>query len=352
MNMKTNKKLSILVLLATLQAGTASGFGIQARSHGQPIHESITEKAALDSGILTAEQKQEMKHLLEGARFNDDPEGYLIEGTEASKKSLLTYGLEFVGSHSDKTDPTQASHFGDYQFLHAMSDPSKTQDLTKKRIIYYSSLCWDMATSENSFEEYKAAYDVVVSQVNNPEAKLTNRQAVVKEMIKLFPKDVLFFHAKNQMEFQFRALGSLLHIVQDSYAKGHAVRVGWEAGDNSGKIRYYQDYSEQDSHAHADLDNLTKSDFKKSKSVAQSSIEKISGANAAYERSKQILTMFKNKCPWTAANLNSNPACEQSMFKLLNSDIFDFSDDVGEPTHSHPELVKPERSPFDNNGSY
>lgn len=33
------------------------------------------------------------------------------------------------------------------------------------------------------------------------------------------------------------------------------LRVGWEEGNNAGKIRYFQDYSAQDSSKHNHLDN-------------------------------------------------------------------------------------------------
>ena len=72
--MKSYGRRTFLAVLLTLQSGAAFGFGIEAKGrlkvYGQPVHETITQKAALDSGFISAAQTQEMKHLLEGVRFN------------------------------------------------------------------------------------------------------------------------------------------------------------------------------------------------------------------------------------------------------------------------------------------
>ena len=48
--------------------------------------------------------------------------------------------------------------------------------------------------------------------------------SIVNSMIKQYPKTDLLFHAMNDEVLRVRALGSILHLVQDSYAKGHTVR--------------------------------------------------------------------------------------------------------------------------------
>lgn len=343
--MTIKKCTNIFVLLATFQTGIAFGFGIQARSHGQPIHETITEKAALESGLLRPDQKEEMKYLIEGARFNDDPEGYLIEGTKASEYSLLKFGLEFKSSKKhDPKDPTKASHFGSYQFLHAMGTADATPELIRRKIILYASRCWKIASDSNSFENFKKEYAIVSAQLKNPVEgfKYSPEQILVKEAIELFPEEVLFFHAKNQMQFQYRALGSLLHIIQDSYAKGHTVRVGWET-DNAGKILYFQNYSEQDSGEHSKHDNVKKGDI-----VLENIVARIPGSGAAYQRTKQILEMYKNQCPWTTVAEGSRQGCTQGVYRVFDRDIFDFANEVGEPTKSHPALV-PQKNEYNNN---
>ncbi|MBK7892705.1 MAG: hypothetical protein IPJ84_18220 [Bdellovibrionales bacterium] len=281
-------------ILLTLPAVHTYGYALEAKgilkTYGQPIHENITRKAAVDSGLFSEEvfarqglknkqeiitaQKAGIKALIEGVRFNDDPEGYLLPGTEASRRlnptrfsPALGFAVEFVDLIKDRAhDPTTASHFGEYQYLHAMAGANMTPEQIKEKIDGFAFHCWKMATEPNSFENFKKVYEIVAARIQSETkrgaepnaAEYTPHEFLVRKTAELFPKNVLFFHATNQTQFQYRALGALLHLIQDSYSKAHVVRVGWEDGDNSGKIRYFQDYSQQYSNAHGELDHLTR----------------------------------------------------------------------------------------------
>ena len=148
--------------LLTLPAGHSYGYALEAKgilkTYGQPIHENITRKAAVDSGLFSDEafvrrglqnkqeiiaaQKAGIKALIEGVRFNDDPEGYLLPGTEASRRlnptrfsPALGFAVEFVDLIKDRAhDPTTASHFGEYQYLHAMAGANMTPEQIKEKI--------------------------------------------------------------------------------------------------------------------------------------------------------------------------------------------------------------------------
>lgn len=337
MKMPLNK---MIIGLIALQSTLAFAFGIEAKgilkTYGQPIHELITEKAAFESGFLRADQAEELKHLIEGVRFNDDPQGYLLPGSQPNGgNGVLAFALEFIGGKGRKDDPTKAAHFGDYQFLHAMGKSSLTPEKIKEKIILYIYHCLRAATEPDSFARFVKDYDAVAAQAANPDSdfRYTRDQLIVRRASLLFPPQVLFFHATNQIEFQYRALGSILHVIQDSYAKGHVVRTGWDT-ENSGKIHYFQDYSEQDSHEHSALDNHHGR-------VTINNVLEVPGSKAAFERSKQWLTMVATECPWTSAQLVNHPACTQSLFSLLNNDIFAFENEVGNDsraTHSHPDL--------------
>lgn len=337
-----------LLLAATLSSSICLGFGIAADDFGQPIHETLTMKAATDSGFILDAQSPQMKHLVEGVRFNDDPEGYLLDGAmPAGEGGALALALEFIGFGKDRKhrDPTKASHFGNFQFLHAMGKSSESAANIKTKIILYAAHCYRMATEADSLDHFTKDYAAVTEQAKSPQLnfRYTRGQLIAKKAIELFPKEVLFFHAGNQMEFQYRALGSLLHVVQDSYAKGHTVREGWDSGDNSGNIIYFQDYSQQDSGHHEEYDEV-----KRGKKVSGDSVMQIPGAKIAYERSKKILEMVKNDCPWTSDELDVGSACAQSMMSLLNNDIFKFnssSDSKEMQTRSHPELVPQDPDP-------
>ena len=346
MHMKNSNAFStfnktLIATLLTFNAGSAFGFGIEAKgvlkTYGQPVHETLTKRAALESGFLTESQTVELKHLIEGSRFNDDPEGCLLEGKHR-KSAVICFASEFIGPGKSKadTDPTKSAHFGDFQFLHAMGKPAASRSEIKGRILLFAAHAWRIATDNDSFTKFTHDYDVVIQhlQLNTPIEKLSESQKIVRNSARLFPKEVLFFHAINQVQFQYRAMGSLLHLVQDSYSKGHVVRVGWEQGHNSGKIRYFQDYKQQDSNEHKHLDNHDAGE------VNEHSVLEIHGTGIALDRSKQILSMAAAKCPWTRGPVSSAGGCSQSLYGLLANDIFDFeSSDESIDTRSHIDLV-------------
>lgn len=352
--MQTFVKITVFVVASSIPfSSSVFAFGIAAKgslkTYGQPVHETLTKKAALDSALLKPEQTEEMNQLVEGVRFNDDPEGHLSKDSD-DKNGVIGFALEFFGSKKKKNDPTKASHFGDYQFLHAMGSSKMTAEAIKEKIILFAFHCWKMSTEKDSFAHFSADYDLISKQEKtpSPDFQYTRDQLIVRRAIKLFPKEILIFRAKNQVEFQYRALGSLLHMIQDSYAKGHVVRVGWESGDNSGPVLYFQDYSQQDSHEHGELDKL------KHGKVNSDNVVDIPGARIAYERSKQMMSMIANQCPWTSAGLANSPACSKSVFNFLDKEVFAFDENTDlqlRGTRSHPDLVpKPKGDPYASGG--
>lgn len=334
--MKTALFLSTLIL----QSSVSFGFGIAADSFGQPVHETITKRAALDSGLIKDPQSEDLKYLIEGSRFNDDPEGYLLEGAMPEDKGgAIAFAFEFLGSKKEKkivNDPTKSAHFGDYQFLHAMGKSTITAEKIKESIVLYAAHCWLMIQDPDSFLHFAEDFRTVIQQERNPTPnfKYSRYQLIVKNAIERFPKEVLFFHARNQAEFKFRALGSLLHVIQDSYSRGHVIREGWEEGNNEGNILYFQDYSQQDSKSHKHTDEHPKK-------LTDTSVFEIPATNAAYQRSKQLLTMIANNCPWTSGKITDRTICPQSGYSFI-SEVFAYSENTtldSRTTRSHPDLA-------------
>lgn len=330
------KSLRFLILTTLLCSSTSHGFGISVPGrfgvYGEPIHETISIEAVKQSGFLTDEQSHLLKHLLEGVRFNDSPNGEFIDGTDASSTlfPVIDFALKFVGINKGQAihDPTKASHFGNYQYMHAMGwEGSDRAEIRGKidRFIYH---CWRMATEPNSYDNLVKDYEAVVKADEN--FKYTSNQIILRKTIQLFPKNVVFLHANHQDELKYRAIGTILHVIQDSYAKGHTVRVGWEAGDNSGAIRYFQNYSEQDSHSHAEFDNT------RHHAVG---VFEISGAQAALKRSVQFLNLLKSGCPWTRPLLDKEAVCPTSVYGFARDEVFAFDSSDEGKTRSHPDLV-------------
>ncbi len=346
--MKTALVLSTLIL----QSSVSFGFGIAADSFGQPVHETLTKKAALDSGLIKDPQSNDLKYLIEGSRFNDDPEGYLLEGAMPEDKGgAIAFAFEFVGSKKKKkivNDPTKSAHFGDYQFLHAMGESTATAEKIRESIVLYAAHCWKMVQDPNSYLNFAEDLRAVVLQGQNPDPnfKYSRDQLIVKNAIERFPKEVLLFHARNQAEFKFRALGSLLHVIQDSYSRGHVIREGWEEGNNEGNILYFQDYALQDSNSHKHTDEHPKK-------LTDATVFEIPATNAAYQRSKQLLTMIANNCPWTSGKIVDKTTCPQSGYSFI-SEVFAYAADTtleSRTTRSHIDLEpkKQEPNPYGEN---
>ncbi|AZZ36079.1 hypothetical protein CIK05_04490 [Bdellovibrio sp. qaytius] len=341
------KITSVLVTIATL-SNVAFGYGISANgifNHGYPIHESITRKAAIDSGYLSAQDTYQMDHLIEGVRFNDDPEAYLAKG------NVIGFATNFIGNNNGKGNATEIFHFGDYQFMHAMAKGGTPAYKVKNYMMLYAYHCWMMATDNDSFAKFKITYDNVVRKIRNnaPNSEYSQAELIAKNAIQVLPREVLFYNTDNQNSFQNRALGSLIHMIQDSYAKGHVVRVGWEDGSNLGDIRYFQDYKQQDSSAHDAYD------VPKGK-LNENSLFEIPGSKIAYLRTKKILEMAAKRCPWSTQDLRLFSPCSESVFSFLNKSVFALDENTSindRQTHSNKELIpapKPPQEPFHPHG--
>jgi hypothetical protein len=333
--MKNSLKITgVLVTVAALSS-VAFGYGIGAKgifTHGSPVHESISKKAAIDSGYLSASDTYQMNHLIEGVRFNDDPEAYLAKG------NVIGFASIFLGDNKGKDNATEIFHFGDYQFMHAMAKGGMPAHTVKNHMMLYAYHCWMMATDNDSYAKFKATYASVVQKLKHksPNSEYSSDELIAKNAIQVLPAQVLFYNTDNQNSFQNRALGSLLHMIQDSYAKGHAVRVGWEAGSNLGDILYFQDYKQQDSHQHDAYDTP------RSGKLNENTLFEIPGTKMAYLRSKKILEMAKNRCPWLSTDLKQSPFCSESVFSFLNKSVFALDENTSpndRQTRTHKELI-------------
>ncbi len=109
-----------------------------------------------------------------------------------------------------------------------MGKSTASAEKIRESIVLYAAHFWLMIQDPNSFLNFAEDLRTVVLQQQNPVPgfKYSPYQMIVKNAIERFPKEVLFFHAKNQDEFKFRALGSLLHVIQDSYLRGHVIPEG------------------------------------------------------------------------------------------------------------------------------
>ena len=220
-----------------------------------------------------------------------------------------------------KNNIMYASHFGDLQYLHSMGSDEQSRNEVKRKILSYMQHAWKTASGELPFEEQRKR--ILKTQREFRETgkgahKFKNRFAI---------QDLLY-HTKDKEALRYRALGSILHLIQDSYAKGHTVRENWEISkdnervdeSNSGRIRYFQDYSHQggghEAHADHDTNKDNPEDFMG-----------IPGAKMAIKRSSQMIKYFMNKCTWE--NIEKNKECPKDGVKdyLVNT-VFELVPEV------------------------
>ncbi len=141
------------------------------------------------------------------------------------------------------------SHFGDMQFLHSMaSKPKETAAETQAKIMMWAELMWRTATGELA-----RGQDLTTTGIVGLDKLF--RQGDTLQTI-LIPN-----RPNLQSQIHLVALGSLLHVVHDSFTKSHTERElsnGSSSGeglpDAPGNAVRFLNYSLQNSSAHSEQD--------------------------------------------------------------------------------------------------
>jgi hypothetical protein len=228
---------------------------------GEPIHERLTEKALKAAGILGAEGKYTDDiawQYVRGALWNDDPEGLLFDDRvwyKWFKKSEKKYssGVEFVLKFKEakvqafagtefgpnEVSLLKRSHFGDLQFLHGMAMQGERAATTRDKMVQWAEFTYKVGTGV--IAAGTTLGNVPVSGI--PELFPKLKALTVQELFKL--RDL----EPGSRKLEQRALGSLMHMIQDSYAAGHTERDA-----TLGKIKQFHSYVGQDEKLHAAKD--------------------------------------------------------------------------------------------------
>jgi len=253
---------------------------------GDPVHETITT-AGLDAAGYPAERREE---ILRGVFWNDDPESLLFEGDPArplKKSTGLLFGLRFkryerfiAGKRPiGPGDGLLArSHFGDLQCLHAMSaTPQEPPARTRQAMLGWAEFCWNVALGDVLATaprgDWKTQAAMIPAGVDGP--------ATVGEL----------FGKADGSTVPFRALGSLCHLVEDSYAGGHVEREPLDA-TRRGPIRRFFCYVGQDHAAHAAEDQW------RGGGSADQKIDALPGARDAATAVQRLAELYMARAPW------------------------------------------------------
>ncbi len=233
-----------------------------------------------------------------------------------------------------------ASHFGDLQYLHAMGLGHESRKLIITRMRGYSQHAWSAAIGAMTFDCFKAEirqvknqdYRPLLGKKDCPIIKAANSQRK-RQLLKQFDEYDALYHTSDPAEFRYRALGSILHMIQDSYAKGHTVREGWRR-QNSGRIMYFQNYAEQDGDKHGAFDTH--------RSQKVDNWNKIPGAKKAMQRSSKLITYFTLGCRWKRSRADRRGCPANGVAGYLFDDVFRLAPLSGarKATRSHNKLRK------------
>lgn len=263
---------------------------------GEPVHEEITNRilGCEGDGDICGAPDYEPKnaYVLAGVRWNDDPPFRFEQGhgnfggcEPGATVRLVTFPRCWANVFKDgekragdgevldaaKAPLVVRSHFGDMQFLHAMASRDKEAASTvRDRIIAWAEFTWRSALGE--FPLSTRVRDVPVSGF------------IELFGIKGWSIQDLFAlgnpHVRKPDNMSELAFGSLLHVVEDSFAGGHVER-GMPDGREKcvgtfgeypmpGRIMEFHSYGQQDSSKHGDDD--TRSAFSASWSGARPNV--------------------------------------------------------------------------------
>ena len=248
---------------------------------GASVHEEITNRTLGCDGdqyfCASPTLDPDNAYFIAGVRWNDDPPFLFSSGQgnfsgckPGQTVRLVTqpqcWGNTFKDGEKRAGDGAiltgananllVRSHFGDMQFLHGMaSKEQETPQETRAKILAWSELTWRLAREE--YELDVKVWQLPISGFDTLFAN--NKEWRIQDLFALGNP-----YVRNKAAMSRLAFGSLLHMVQDSFAEGHVERrspvVGRACSENAnwqapGLIMEFHSYSRQDSHEHGSADS-------------------------------------------------------------------------------------------------
>lgn len=273
-----------------------------------PVHETMTLLAydyymspddstggAAKTSADVLQKGGRLRDLVIGSEWNDDPDSLLRQSVTRSIEWYALFNdakqqagckINPAGAGCKNTVQTQnpmmlyRSHFGDLQFIHSMASlNTETAETTKKRMMAWAKFTYSVFISPTNLENEPIdgktimAFSDIATLLNKPGwtvGSLFDPEPAGKWISSLNPwkygrykssgkprKQRAYENYQDKISVRYIALGSLLHMIQDSYSDSHTER---EHGCNpiarsKGKILSFRNYADQnaDDHGIADL---------------------------------------------------------------------------------------------------
>ena len=228
-----------------------------------PVHQDLT-RMTLDCGTKGSPCEAliavniDPSDVMHGIRWNDFPAFYLTKNPPSCAKRILritnqndvpcyiaVLGSSWMYSGKFRDNPDWAmtqpvvarGHFGDMQFWHAMAPSRQTAGETYDLIQMWMEFAFRVSLGDLDLNA--DVYDAPVSGLKNFFLKGSRRVG-----------DLVDYRYNDHKEMaKGIALGQLLHLSQDSFAKCHSDR------DSEGKLIRFYDYSGQSSGVHKRFDS-------------------------------------------------------------------------------------------------
>lgn len=241
----------------------------------EPVHEEITHRiydCDADQNICgEPEGDYAPKAVLAGVRWNDDPPFKLNKTSFSECKldetvriitqpmcwaKLFKYAESHASTESFDAGHTASnlmyrSHFGDLQFLHSMaSKEGEMAEITQRNILMWAEFTWRVSQGEYS-------HGTLLKEIKIPgfSQYFGNVGWNVQDLFTLGNPPL----RKNLGDVAF---GSLLHMVEDSFSRGHVSRAEGVHGNSCpggkgspGVIQEFHTYQNQDHAKHGDSDS-------------------------------------------------------------------------------------------------
>jgi len=253
-----------------------------------PVHETLTQMSLRKAGLIKENETfgdAAAWEYTRGAFWNDDPERLLFGGNARGDFSTgQQYGRRYTdyeeraanGEQFGVGSPLLArTHFGDMSPLHGMAgrDGEKPEETRAK------TMMWAEFTSKIALGQL--AGDAKLGDIKLPGFEMFSGDK------NLAGKSVSEFFGvgPDGGDVKKRAMGSLLHMIQDSYAGGHADREDLGQG-HRGRIKSFYAYSHQDHDKHAASDY-----FPDGKDDAEK-LAKLPGHDEAIEQGAAVLRLL------------------------------------------------------------
>ena len=317
---------TVACLLGSLFAlpWSATGFEIEGPFDiNTPVHETLTLSALMHStfgaskDLTVDDAPADLREFFRGDMWNDDPECQLFDDKDDDNwdfSSGFTWYRKFLAAEHgdfDEENLIGRSHFWDLQFLHAMgAELGEQPDDTLNKIMLWLEVAYKLSIGEDGL----GPDDVIGSvPITSGEYSLshfftdTSTPTASDNLFELFACSTEF----EGVDVRRRALGTCMHIVQDSYAKGHTRREllnpedlvsanGTEFIDGKyaklGAIENFHSYVDQGS-AHADHDHWD-SDWPDMDPAEPSSFNLLWGARIGQEKGVGLLDFWNAGTKW------------------------------------------------------